>query len=195
MLFRHVHAVALQAREMVILHFRLGRFVIDVWRGGGQRLGFGVDSRRAVGTEASGRHEASSDGKYVDGLVWRVAAGRQGRIFVIIIRRWRGRRRCRKRMEERVDERFLHFLEIIDVPESGMSNDDAYMGDEKKRDIPFLAGNDLPQNFLSCPLTRTKITHQIILCTLAPRGGGEDPRAGVGHLRIRSPRADGTRIG
>lgn len=69
-------------------------------------------------------------------------------------------------MEERLDKRFLHVLEIIDV--SGRVCQVTTLRWLKKRDIPFLTGDDLPEDFLSCALARTKIAHQILLCTLAP---------------------------
>lgn len=65
---------------------------------------------------------------------------------------------------------------------------------KRRGNIPFLAGNDFPEYFLSCALAGTKITYQVLFCTLAPRGGSKDACAGVGHLRVRRSRADGTRI-
>lgn len=48
---------------------------------------------------------------------------------------------------------------------------------------------------MSCAFAGTKIAHEILLCVLAPRGDGEDPRARVGHLRVRSTGTYRTRIG
>ena len=76
-LFGRIRPVALQARDTVVLRLRFGRFVVNVRRGGRQRLGLGIDNRRTVRTETSGRHETGSDGKHIRGLDWRIDASRR----------------------------------------------------------------------------------------------------------------------
>ena len=124
MLCGHVGVGGLQAGKMVFLHLRLGRFIVDVRRGGCQRLGFGVNNRCTIGTEPGRRHEASGNRKHVDRLVWDVDTGRRSRIIIVVVWHRRGRG-YRKGMEERFDKSFLHFLEVIDVAVSDMSSEGA----------------------------------------------------------------------
>jgi len=49
-------------------------------------------------------------------------------------------------------------------------------------DVPFLAGDDLEQDFLAGALAGTDVGDEIVLCELAPGGGCEDAAsAGLGR--------------
>ena len=48
--------------------------------------------------------------------------------------------------------------------------------------MPFLAGQDLKEDLLAGALASAEVGDEVVLCGLAPGGGGKDAVALVGHL-------------
>lgn len=79
----------------------------------------------------------------------------------------------REGMEKGIDKGLLHLGEL--------------------QDVPFFAGDDFKEDFLTRALTRAEVGDEILLCNLTPGLGREDATAGGlgGHVGVGRGGAEG----